>query len=124
MAPVGKLSVTSAFAEATADNLRGSKIGSPTEAAKPRRLVGLGRFELPTSRLSSARSNQLSYEPGISGARPFFFYSAETVARSLMNAELASMYRIGKGCAGGGKLRCQGGETGDGESPLSNADVY
>ena len=29
----------------------------------PRRLVGLGRFELPTSRLSSARSNQLSYRP-------------------------------------------------------------
>jgi hypothetical protein len=27
-------------------------------------LVGPGRFELPTSRLSSARSNQLSYEPG------------------------------------------------------------
>ena len=30
-----------------------------------RRLVGLGRLELPTSRLSSARSNQLSYRPGI-----------------------------------------------------------
>ena len=28
-----------------------------------RKLVGLGRFELPTSRLSSARSNQLSYKP-------------------------------------------------------------
>jgi hypothetical protein len=28
-----------------------------------RGLVGLGRFELPTSRLSSARSNQLSYRP-------------------------------------------------------------
>jgi hypothetical protein len=28
-----------------------------------RRLVGLGRLELPTSRLSSARSNQLSYKP-------------------------------------------------------------
>ena len=27
-------------------------------------MVGLGRFELPTSRLSSARSNQLSYRPG------------------------------------------------------------
>ena len=27
------------------------------------RMVGLGRFELPTSRLSSARSNQLSYKP-------------------------------------------------------------
>jgi hypothetical protein len=26
-------------------------------------MVGPGRFELPTSRLSSARSNQLSYEP-------------------------------------------------------------
>jgi hypothetical protein len=35
-------------------------------------LVGLGRFELPTSRLSSARSNQLSYkpEPGVSGQKP------------------------------------------------------
>ena len=28
---------------------------------RERRLVGQGRFELPTSRLSSARSNQLSY---------------------------------------------------------------
>ena len=27
------------------------------------KLVGLGRVELPTSRLSSARSNQLSYRP-------------------------------------------------------------
>jgi hypothetical protein len=31
--------------------------------SRERRLVGLGRFELPTSRLSSARSNQLSYKP-------------------------------------------------------------
>ena len=32
--------------------------------SQPKRdLVGLGRFELPTSRLSSARSNQLSYRP-------------------------------------------------------------
>ena len=29
----------------------------------PESLVGLGRLELPTSRLSSARSNQLSYRP-------------------------------------------------------------
>ena len=34
-----------------------------TLAFRERRLVGLGRFELPTSRLSSARSNQLSYRP-------------------------------------------------------------
>ena len=30
---------------------------------QPLEVVGLGRFELPTSRLSSARSNQLSYRP-------------------------------------------------------------
>ena len=34
-------------------------LGHPAKAG----LVGLGRFELPTSRLSSARSNQLSYRP-------------------------------------------------------------
>ena len=28
-------------------------------------MVGLGRLELPTSRLSSARSNQLSYRPNL-----------------------------------------------------------
>ena len=33
-------------------------------------LVGLGRLELPTSRLSSARSNQLSYKPGTRGQAP------------------------------------------------------
>ena len=35
----------------------------PSLRWRERRLVGLGRFELPTSRLSSARSNQLSYKP-------------------------------------------------------------
>ena len=34
-----------------------------TNAAHPIKVVGLGRLELPTSRLSSARSNQLSYKP-------------------------------------------------------------
>ena len=34
-------------------------------------MVGLGRFELPTSRLSGVRSNQLSYRPcGFCGAKP------------------------------------------------------
>ena len=32
-------------------------------ASTPRQLVGLGRFELPTSPLSGVRSNQLSYRP-------------------------------------------------------------
>ena len=32
-------------------------------------VVGLGRLELPTSRLSSARSNQLSYKPDEASSR-------------------------------------------------------
>jgi hypothetical protein len=51
-----------------------SSIGDQSEEERARRslavpdcrslkVVGLGRFELPTSRLSSARSNQLSYKP-------------------------------------------------------------
>ena len=48
-----------------------SRVRSPAQtthhhAAFPRyrkNVVGLGRLELPTSRLSSARSNQLSYRP-------------------------------------------------------------
>ena len=44
-------------------------------ATKPRpssgKMVGLGRLELPTSRLSSARSNQLSYKPP-SSSKAFF----------------------------------------------------
>ena len=32
-------------------------------AAQPHRVVGLGRLELPTSRLSGVRSDQLSYRP-------------------------------------------------------------
>ena len=41
-------------------------------------MVGLGRFELPTSPLSGVRSNQLSYRPGTgdytlySGVSTFF----------------------------------------------------
>ena len=33
-------------------------------------MVGLGRFELPTSRLSGGRSNQLSYRPALPSACP------------------------------------------------------
>ena len=39
----------------------------PTSAGT---MVGLGRLELPTSRLSSARSNQLSYKPEPENAYP------------------------------------------------------
>jgi len=42
-------------------------------------LVGLGRLELPTSRLSSARSNQLSYKPEPQSQKP------EPTSRSIQN---------------------------------------
>ena len=50
-------------------NNRSLPTGSPSRSSQSeRRLVGLGRLELPTSRLSSARSNQLSYKPLTHGA--------------------------------------------------------
>ena len=39
----------------------------PAQNPVTKDVVGLGRFELPTSRLSSARSNQLSYKPKFFG---------------------------------------------------------
>src|ERR1700753_3825595 len=45
------------------------------------KVVGLGRLELPTSRLSSARSNQLSYKP------------LTREARSLARNQLTPMHR-------------------------------
>ncbi len=47
-----------------ADSRLPAAIGQwPFRAGGPGRLVGRGGFEPPTSRLSSARSNQLSYQP-------------------------------------------------------------
>nr|AYM55782.1 hypothetical protein [uncultured bacterium] len=44
-------------------------------------LVGLGRFELPTSRLSGVRSNQLSYRPIFSFAERFLPQKRATLLR-------------------------------------------
>src|SRR5690348_914586 len=64
MAPYQKTNAFAALAFASAMAQRPSfKRACRAEAAEQRRLVGLGRLELPTSRLSSARSNQLSYKP-------------------------------------------------------------
>ena len=49
----------------------GPEPGKP-HMVKRENMVGLGRLELPTSRLSSARSNQLSYKPELY-ARPASF---------------------------------------------------
>src|SRR5215212_1514313 len=64
MAPYQKTNASHALAFAGATAQQPSfKKACRAEAAEQRRLVGLGRLELPTSRLSSARSNQLSYKP-------------------------------------------------------------
>ena len=59
-----------AMRDRTADLLRAKQALSQLSygpifrpASTPRQLVGLGRFELPTSPLSGVRSNQLSYRP-------------------------------------------------------------
>ena len=54
-------SLKSPYAKASVD--RTPKGGLPPEAREERRVVGPGRVELPTSRLSGVRSNHLSYEP-------------------------------------------------------------
>ena len=56
-------------------------------------VVGLGRLELPTSRLSSARSNQLSYKP-VSG-----FY------KSRRSTQPGFVAFLEKGCVDGGSDR-------------------
>lgn len=62
MAPSERL-VSSEWRVASRNSLR------PTPYPYSLELVGLGRLELPTSRLSSARSNQLSYKPKLSQPR-------------------------------------------------------
>ena len=52
---------------------RAAATGSRSPAPKPAlRMVGLGRLELPTSRLSGVRSNRLSYRPVLSACRSWF----------------------------------------------------
>ena len=51
-------------------HLPGVDLRAELEAPATKGMVGLERFELSTSRLSSARSNQLSYRPGKRGRCP------------------------------------------------------
>jgi hypothetical protein len=69
------------------DSLRSSD-GSPSRSWRSqRRLVGLGRLELPTSRLSSARSNQLSYKPLTRGAFMACAHPALTAPEAIAQAQ-------------------------------------
>ena len=61
-------------------------------------LVGLGRFELPTSRLSGVRSNQLSYRPSL------FLRAILPQKRATLLSECGPFYggRAGGPCSFGG----------------------
>jgi hypothetical protein len=50
--------------------------------SRRRSVVGLGRLELPTSRLSSARSNQLSYKPLTTRGRTCTHICSDAAQRS------------------------------------------
>ena len=55
------------------------------------KVVGLGRLELPTSRLSSARSNQLSYKPLTRGTH---LLARARRPRSRMHRTSAALARV------------------------------
>ena len=54
------------FGNARRERLTFSLLNDGASNAESRKMVGLGRFELPTSPLSGVRSNQLSYRPKVS----------------------------------------------------------
>ena len=68
---------------------------------KFQKLVGLGRVELPTSRLSGVRSNQLSYRPSV-------FFTAVFAAKKSHTSLLRSVINGGHAggpCSFGGYLK-------------------
>ena len=92
---------------------RAAETGSSPTAPNPAlRMVGLGRLELPTSRLSGVRSNRLSYRPVLSAcrSRPV----AARMPRKGVSAACAGrvprrklLSRTWKGYTGGGARRCK-----------------
>ena len=65
----------------TADLLRARQALSQLSYS-PFKMVGLGRFELPTSPLSGVRSNQLSYRPAVSSQQKGIWPTASYRAQS------------------------------------------
>lgn len=72
----GKGRVGGADRDRTGDPLLAKQVLSQLSYSPSLRMVGLGRFELPTSPLSGVRSNQLSYRPGSTESRCLQFLSS------------------------------------------------
>ncbi len=69
----------------TVDLLRARQALSQLSYGPLAKLVGLGRFELPTSPLSGVRSNQLSYRPNFELATTSVMLAAYYLKLFLMN---------------------------------------
>jgi hypothetical protein len=63
-----------------------------TQAAERPVLVGLGRFELPTSRLSGVRSDQLSYRPRVGESQPIPWKLNRGCFKSTFDLALSSLF--------------------------------
>jgi hypothetical protein len=63
-------------------------------------LVGLGRFELPTSRLSGVRSNQLSY-------RPVRYTACRSIVASPASHPFSAAIRLSQNQEGAGSLKTE-----------------
>jgi hypothetical protein len=67
-------------------------------------LVGLGRLERPTSRLSGVRSNQLSYRPKAREQRPEIRGQTQAPRRPVCSLSSALCPLTWKGCVDGGRV--------------------
>ncbi len=79
----------------TADLLRARQALSQLSYGPITKLVGLGRFELPTSPLSGVRSNQLSYRPNFELVTASCELSAWSLKLLLSSSSMNQAIRVG-----------------------------
>lgn len=79
----------------TADLLRARQALSQLSYGPITKLVGLGRFELPTSPLSGVRSNQLSYRPNFELVTVSYELSAWSLKLLLSSSSMNQAIRVG-----------------------------
>ncbi len=79
----------------TVDLLRARQALSQLSYGPITKLVGLGRFELPTSPLSGVRSNQLSYRPNFERATVSLELSAWSLKLLLSSSSMNQAIRVG-----------------------------